>query len=158
LIIGIDSVAKRQELGKFYGADLTIDPSKEDAVSKIMEITVGWGVDGAIEALGAEITFENAIKATKAGGTISNVGYHGVGDCVCIPRLEWGVGMAQKTIKTSLCPGGRLRLTRLLRLLQNKKIDPTRMTTHKFKFDEADRAFEIMDKKLDGVIKPLIKF
>jgi threonine dehydrogenase-like Zn-dependent dehydrogenase len=49
-------------------------------------------------------------------------------------------------------------LTRLLRLLENKKIDPTKMTTHTFKFDEADKAFEIMDKKLDGVIKPLIKF
>jgi len=66
--------------------------------------------------------------------------------------------MAQKTIKTSLCPGGRLRLERLLRLLQNRKIDPTKMTTHTFNFDEADKAFEIMDKKLDGVIKPLIKF
>jgi isopropanol dehydrogenase (NADP+) len=74
------------------------------------------------------------------------------------PRLEWGVGMAQKTIKTSLCPGGRLRLQRLIRLLQSRKIDPTRMTTHTFKFCEADKAFEIMDKKLDGVIKPLIKF
>ena len=88
------------------------------------------GVDSAIEALGAEVTFENAIKSTKPGGTISNVGYHGVGECVCIPRLDWGVGMAEKTIKTSLCPGGRLRLTRLLRLLENKKIDPTKMTTH----------------------------
>jgi threonine dehydrogenase-like Zn-dependent dehydrogenase len=115
-------------------------------------------VDSAIEALGAEITFQNAIKVTKAGGTISNVGYHGKGDIVGIPRLAWGVGMAEKTIKTSLCPGGRLRLTRLLRLLENKKIDPTKMTTHTLKFDDADKAFEIMDKKLDDVIKPLIYF
>jgi len=157
-IIGVDSMPKRQELAIFYGADLTIDPSKVDSVSAILDFTSGLGVDSAVEALGAEITFQNAIKVTRAGGTISNVGYHGSGDCVCIPRLAWGVGMAQKTIKTSLCPGGRLRLERLLRLLSSKKIDPTRMTTHVFKFDDADRAFEIMDKKLDGVIKPLIKF
>jgi threonine dehydrogenase-like Zn-dependent dehydrogenase len=148
----------RLELSKFYEADLTIDTSKVDAVAKILDLTEGVGVDGAIEALGAEITFQNAVKVTKSGGTISNIGYHGTSDFVGIPRLAWGVGMAEKTIKTSLCPGGRLRLTRLLRLLENKKIDPTKMTTHKFKFDEADRAFEIMDKKLDGVIKPLIKF
>ena len=158
MIIGVDSIVKRQELGKFYGADLTIDPSKEDAVTKIMELTAGLGLDSSVEALGAQATFENAIKVTKPGGTISNVGYHGIGECVCIPRLEWGVGMAQKTIKTSLCPGGRLRLQRLLRLLKNRKIDPTRMTTHTFKFEEAEKAFEIMDKKLDGVIKPLIRF
>ena len=149
---------KRQELGKFYGADYVVNPSEEDAVVKIMNLTSEVGVDSAIEALGAEVTFQNAIKVTKAGGTISNVGYHGKGDFVGIPRLAWGVGMAEKTIKTSLCPGGRLRLTRLLRLLETRKIDPTKMTTHAFKFEEADKAYEVMDKKLDGVIKPLIYF
>ncbi len=157
-IIGVDSVPKRQELSRYYGADITVDPQKEDAVAKILGLTGGGGVDSAVEALGAEITFQNAVKVTKAGGTISNVGYHGHGDVVGIPRLAWGVGMAEKTIKTSLCPGGRLRLSRLLRLLENQKIDPTKMTTHTFGFDQADRAFEVMDKKLDGVIKPLIKF
>jgi isopropanol dehydrogenase (NADP+) len=157
-IIGIDSVPKRQELAKFYGADLIINPVKEDAVQKIMELTAGVGVDSSVEALGAEITFQNAVKVTKAGGTISNVGYHGEGEFVGIPRIAWGVGMAEKTIKTALCPGGRLRLTRLLWMLENRKIDPTKMTTHTFRFDEADKAFEIMDKKLDGVIKPLIRF
>ena len=32
------------------------------------------------------------------------------------------------------------------------------MTTHTFSFENAEKAFEIMDKKMDGVIKPLIKF
>jgi isopropanol dehydrogenase (NADP+) len=89
---------------------------------------------------------------------ITKTGYHGESEFVEIPRIAWGVGMAEKTVKTSLCPGGRLRLTRLLWMLENIKIDPTKMTTHTFGFDEADRAFEIMDKKLDGVIKPLIRF
>src|SRR5215469_196238 len=97
-------------------------------------------------------------KVTKAGGTISNVGYHGHGDFVHIPRVEWGVGMAEKTIMTGLCPGGRLRMERLLRVLEMKRVDPTPMTTHTFPFDEMERAFEIMDKKLDGVLKPLIVF
>lgn len=158
LIIGIDSIAKRQELSRFYGADLVLDPTKPDTLTRVIEFSGGRGVDSAIEALGADITFQNAIKVTKPGGTISNVGYHGEGEFVRIPRLDWGVGMAEKTIRTSLCPGGSLRLGRLLRLLENKKIDPTRMTTHRFKFDQADKAFETMDKKLDGVIKPLVTF
>src|SRR5579872_3311230 len=158
LIIGVDSIPKRQELSRFYGADLVVDPTKPDALARIIEASGGRGVDSAVEALGADITFQNAIKVTKPGGTISNVGYHGEGEFVRIPRLDWGVGMAEKTIRTSLCPGGSLRLGRLLRLLENRKIDPTKMTTHTFKFDQADKAFEIMDKKLDGVIKPLVKF
>ena len=95
---------------------------------------------------------------TKPGGTISNVGYHGKGDFVNIPRLDWGVGMAEKAIRTGLCPGGRLRMERLLRILQAKRLDPTSMTTHRFKFAELERAFEMMDRKLDGIIKPLIVF
>ncbi|HEU5380869.1 MAG TPA: hypothetical protein VFV38_36055 [Ktedonobacteraceae bacterium] len=108
--------------------------------------------------MSADSTFQNAVAVTKAGGTISNIGYHGHGDFVHLPRLAWGVGMAEKTITTGLCPGGRLRMERLLRLLEMKRVDPTLLTTHTFSFDQMERAFEVMDRKLDGVLKPLILF
>ncbi|MGH7985225.1 MAG: zinc-binding dehydrogenase, partial [Candidatus Binataceae bacterium] len=158
LVIGIDSVPQRQELGRHYGADIIIDHSHTDPVRKILELTANEGVDSAIEALGGDEVFQNAVKVTRPGGTISNAGYHGKGEFVHIPRLEWGVGMAEKTIRTGLCPGGRLRMERLLRLLESGRIDPTKMTTHKFNFEELPKAFEMMDKKLDGIIKPLIIF
>jgi len=158
LIIGIDNAPKRLELASKFGADATIDFSRQNAVDRVMELTGGAGVDSAIEALGADTTFQNAIRVSKPGGTISNVGYHGEGEFVHIPRLDWGVGMAEKTIRTGLCPGGRLRMERLLRLVKGGRVDPTWLTTHRFRFDEMPRAFEIMDKKLDGIIKPLILF
>jgi threonine dehydrogenase-like Zn-dependent dehydrogenase len=158
LIFAVESIPARKELARFYGADLIVDPTRDDVVQRIVELTGGRGVDSAIEALGADITFQNAIKVTKAGGTISNIGYHGQGEFVHIPRIEWGVGMAEKTIKTGLCPGGRLRLERLLRVIQTGRVDPTRMTTHTFAFSDLEQAFETMDRKLNGVIKPLITF
>jgi isopropanol dehydrogenase (NADP+) len=158
LIIGVESVPKRQELARVYGADAIVDFTAEDPVERILALTDGQGVDAAIEALGAEITFQNCVKATKPGGTISNVGYHGKGEFVRLPRVEWGVGMAEKTITTGLCPGGRLRMERLLRIIEGKRVDPTLMTTHTFAFDDMERAFEVMDQKLDGVLKPLIVF
>lgn len=158
LVIGVESVPKRQELGRHYGADIIVDYTREDPVKRILELTGGKGVDSAIEALGADAVLQNALKVTKPGGTISNVGYHGQGEFVHLPRLEWGLGMAEKTLATGLCPGGRLRMERLLRLIQTGRIDPTRLTSHRFKFDELERAFELMDKKLDGIIKPLILF
>jgi threonine dehydrogenase-like Zn-dependent dehydrogenase len=158
LVIGVDSVLERQELARSYGADVIVDFTKQDAVARIMELTGGQGADCAVEALGTELSFQNAVRVTKPGGTISNAGYHGKGDFVGIPRLAWGVGMAEKTIRTGLCPGGRLRMERLLRILQSRRMDPTRLTTHTFAFDQLERAFQIMDKKLDGVIKPLITF
>jgi threonine dehydrogenase-like Zn-dependent dehydrogenase len=95
---------------------------------------------------------------TKPGGFISNAGYHGQGDYVSIPRVEWGVGMAEKDIMTGLCPGGRLRLIRLLRMLETGRVDPTPMTTHTFPFSELERAFHLMESKEEGIIKPLIDF
>ncbi len=38
-------------------------------------------------------------------------------------------------------------MERLMKILENKRIDPTKLTTHRFKFDDAYRAFEMMDKK-----------
>jgi threonine dehydrogenase-like Zn-dependent dehydrogenase len=158
LVIGVESVPSRQKLAQMYGADEIVDFTKEDVVDRVMELTDGEGVDTAIEALGADITFQTAIKITKPGGTVSNTGYFGEGEFVSIPRVEWGVGMADMTIATGLCPGGRLRMERLLRVLQGGRVDPTQMTTHTFRFDEMERAFEVSDKKLDDVIKPLITF
>jgi threonine dehydrogenase-like Zn-dependent dehydrogenase len=158
LIIGVESVPRRQQLARDYGADEIVDFSTEDAVQRILELTDGQGVDTAIEALGADVTFQTAVKVTKPGGTISNTGYYGEGEFVRIPRVEWGVGMAEKTIATGLCPGGRLRMARLLRVLEAKRLDPTLMTTHTFGFDEMERAFEIADKKLEDVVKVLITF
>jgi threonine dehydrogenase-like Zn-dependent dehydrogenase len=157
-IIGVESVPHRQELARRYGADEIVDFSKEDVVERIMELTGGDGVDTAIEALGADVTFQTCIKVTKPGGTISITGYFGEGEFVHIPRVAWGVGMADKTIATGLCPGGRLRMDRLLRILEGQRVDPTHMTSHRFDFDEMPRAFEVMDRKLEDVVKPLISF
>jgi threonine dehydrogenase-like Zn-dependent dehydrogenase len=158
LIIAVESVPKRQELAKHFGADIVVDFKKVDPVEEILRLTEGQGVDSAIEALGAQKSFEDCIKVTRPGGTISNVGYHGEGDYVMIPRVEWGVGMSDKTIRTGLCPGGKERMKRLFRLIQNGRVDPTPLTTHTFKFDEMEMAFRLMQTKEDGIIKPLIIF
>jgi len=157
-IIGVESVPHRQELARRYGADEIVDFTKEDVVERIMALTDGEGVDTAIEALGADVTFQTCVKVTKPGGTISITGYFGEGEFVHIPRIAWGVGMADKTIATGLCPGGRLRMDRLLRVLEGQRVDPTPMTSHRFDFDEMPRAFEVMDHKLEDVVKPLISF
>lgn len=157
-IIAVETEPNRQELAREYGADDIVDFAEEDSVERIMDLTGDEGVDAAIEALGRTETFEQCVKVTKPGGTISNVGYHGEGEYVNIPREEWGVGMAEKTITTGLCPGGRLRLQRLLRLLETERVDPTLMTTHEFPFEETDEAFHLMETKEDDIIKPLIDF
>jgi threonine dehydrogenase-like Zn-dependent dehydrogenase len=158
LVIAVEAVPKRQELAKHFGADVIVDFKKQDPVRAILDSTDGEGVDSAIEALGSEITFEACIKVTRPGGTISNCGYHGRGEFLRIPRIEWGVGMGDKTIRTGLCPGGKERMNRLLRLLETGRVDPTPLTSHQFKFKDLEKAFHMMETKEDGMIKPLIHF
>ncbi len=158
-IIGIEASDARVELAKEYGADHVVNFREEDVVDRIMTLTADVGVDAAIEAVGSNETLTQAVEATTPGGTISNVGFHGHGSKFThIPREGWGVGMAEKDIVSTLCPGGRLRLNRLLTMLENERVDPTRMTTHKFHFDEITDAFELLYEKSDGVIKPMIDF
>ncbi len=158
LVIGVETNPARGALARKFGADLIVDFKREDPVQAILRATGGKGVDTAIEALGSPQTFAACISATRAGGTISNVGYHGDGDTVPIPRMDWGVGMSDKTIRTALCPGGSERMSRLMRLIQSGRVDPLPMTTHRFKFADIEKAFKMMQTKEDGMIKPLIMF
>jgi len=158
LVIAVEHVPKRKELARTFGADVVVDYTEPNPMERILALTGGAGVDSAIEALGSQETFQAAIKATRPGGTISVVGYFGHGDYVSIPRLDWGVGMSDKTIRTGLCPGGRERMTRLMRLLETKRVDPSPMTTHRFSFQEIEKAVRLMKTKDDGIIKPLILF
>jgi isopropanol dehydrogenase (NADP+) len=158
-IFTVESKPNRVELSRRFGADVVVDPTQGDPVQQILELTSGEGVDSAIEALGVPQTFENCIKVTKAGGTISNVGYHGeAGATLQIPLQAFGLGMSDKTIRTALCPGGRERMTRLLRLIETGRVDPTPMTTHRFPFSEVERAFQLMTTKEDNIVKPLITY
>jgi threonine dehydrogenase-like Zn-dependent dehydrogenase len=158
-IIAVEGIKQRQDLALHFGADVIVDPGTGDSVEQILELTGGKGVDAAIEAYGFPETFEAAIRATKPGGRISNIGYHGENPApLLIPLEPFGMGMSDKSIRTGLCPGGSERLGRLLRLMETGRVDPTPMTTHEFWFAEIEKAFAMMAAKSDGIIKPLIRF
>jgi threonine dehydrogenase-like Zn-dependent dehydrogenase len=159
VIIAVESKPDRKTLAKRVGADVVVDPFQGDAVEQIKQLTNGVGVDSAIEALGSSVTFENCIKVTKPGGVISNIGYHGDGSTLLqIPLIDFGLGMSDKKIRTALCPGGWERLGRLLRLIEHGRLNPTPLTTHRFAFTDAVRAFRMMETKQDNMIKPLLTY
>src|SRR5215471_10825386 len=146
-IIAVESRPERQAMAKKFGAD------------EIMDLTGGEGVDAAVEAFGFPQTFEACLRVTKAGGRVSNIGYHGENPApLQLPLDAFGLGMNDKAVHTGLCPGGSERMGRLFRLLLSGRIDPTPMTTHTFAFDDIHRAFDMMTTKEDGIIKPLITF
>ena len=71
-----DPSATRLEMARRFGADVTLSPEHFDLVEVIKRLTDGRGVDVAIEALGRQETFENALRAIRPGGTLSSLGVY----------------------------------------------------------------------------------
>jgi threonine dehydrogenase-like Zn-dependent dehydrogenase len=157
-VITVDKRANRLALSRFYGADTTIDFTEEDPDEAIMDLTRGVGVDAAIEAIGSQMAFDSCLRVIRPGGVIVNVGIHSDGNAISILARERRTRASAVTIRSILCPGGKERMSRLMRLIANRRVDPTRMTTHVFRFDQVDRAFALMATKEEEVIKPLIRF
>ncbi|GAB6909027.1 NADP-dependent isopropanol dehydrogenase [Desulfosarcina cetonica] len=157
-IITVDKRANRLALSRFYGADTTIDFTEVDPDEAIMDLTRGVGVDAAIEAIGSQMALDACLRVIRPGGVIVNIGIHSDGDAISILVCGRQTRASEVTIRSILCPGGKERMSRLMRLIANRRVDPTRMTTHVFPFNQLDRAFALMSTKEEGVIKPLIRF
>ncbi len=157
LIIGVDTVPQRMEMSKKMGADIVIDYKSEDPLKTVMDITGGRGADVAIEAIGLQESFENCVKSTCVGGTISSLGVyptelHDIG----VPNQDFGFGLADKKIVSTLCPGGKERMRRLMSLVKNERVNLRQLITHRFSLDDIEEAYKLFAAQEDGVIKVAI--
>lgn len=145
------------DAAKFYGATDIVNYKDGDIVDQILNLTDGKGVDATIIAGGPAEIMATAVKITKPGGTVSNINYFGEGENLPIPRAEWGCGMAHKTIRGGLCPGGRVRMEKLIELVKHDRFDPGKMVTHIFKgLDKVEEALLLMKDKPRDLIKPVV--
>ena len=108
-------------------------------------------MDAAIEALGIQATSENALRALKPGGVLSSVGVYS--GHLRIPLDAFGAGLADQTIVTTLCPGGKERMHRLIRLVEAGRINLKPLFTHRFGLDEISSAYDLFASRRDGVLK-----
>jgi threonine dehydrogenase-like Zn-dependent dehydrogenase len=154
LIIGIDANAERLRTARAMGANVTLNTRDEDPVPEIKRLTEGRGVDVAIEALGLQDTFEAALRATRPGGTLSSLGvYSGK---VVAPYEAFYAGLGDQKIVTTLCPGGKERMRRLMASIQNHRVDLRPLVTHQFALDDIAEAFDLFSHQRDGVLKVAI--
>ena len=102
-------------MSRQMGADVVLDPSQCDVVAEVKRLTNG-GADVAIEALGLQETFENALRCLRPGGTLSSLGLlrEAAG-----PYDAFAAGIGDYKIVTTLCPGGKERMRRLMWMVQS---------------------------------------
>jgi threonine dehydrogenase-like Zn-dependent dehydrogenase len=150
-IIAVESVPARREIALRLGAHHVVDFRQVDPVEEILRLTDGRGVDVAIEALGAQATFEGALRVLRPGGTLSSLGVYS-GD-LTIPLGPFGAGLADVKIVTTLCPGGKERMRRLMAVVASGSVDLRSLVTHRFPLDKIEEAYELFGHQRDGVLK-----
>jgi threonine dehydrogenase-like Zn-dependent dehydrogenase len=141
-------------MAKRMGADIVVDFKKENPVDAIMRLTDGRGVDVAIEALGTQLTFENALRVIRPGGVLSSLGVYS--SDLKIPLDAFAAGLGNKSIRTTLCPGGKERMRRMLNVISSGRVDLGGLVTHRFKLEQIEEAYDLFANQRDGVLKVAI--
>src|SRR5262249_29219668 len=99
-----------------------------------------------IEALGTQPTFESALRVIRAGGTLSSLGvYSGK---LSLPLEPFAAGLGDHKIVTTLCPGGKERMRRLMELVRHGRLDLRPLLT-----DRIVEAYKLFGERREGVIK-----
>ena len=151
MVIGVDRIESRLHLATQMGADEVIDFTEEDPVAAIKRLTDGRGVDVAIEALGTQETFQACLDATRPGGIVSSLGVYG--GHLSVPLESYVYGIGDKQILSTLCPGGKERMRKLMEMVRHGRLDLTPLITHRFSLDEVEEAYDLFGNQRDDVVK-----
>lgn len=150
-IIGVETLPERTAIARSMGADHVIDFATTDPVEEILRLTNGRGVDVSIEALGRQETFEAALRVLRPGGTLSSLGVYS--QDLHIPLDAFAAGLGDHRIITTLCPGGKERMRRLMEVVAAGRVNTEALVTHRFSLDEVVQAYDLFANQRDGVLK-----
>jgi alcohol dehydrogenase len=154
LIIGVDGDDNRLAMSKRMGADVALDFRAQDVVAEVRRLTSG-GADVAIEALGTQQTFEQSLRCLRPGGTLSSLGVY-AGD-LQVPGDAYAAGLGDIAIVSTLCPGGKERMRRLMEIVRAGRVDLAPLLTHSFSLDQIGEAYDLFGSRRDGVLKVAIR-
>src|SRR5919107_5080198 len=134
-------------MARRMGADVVLDYREVDVVADVLKLT-GGGADVAIEALGTQETFEGCLRSLRPGGTLSSLGvYSGK---LQMPYDAFAAGLGDHRIVTTLCPGGKERMRRLMETVRRGRVDLTPLLTHTYTLDRIGEAYELFGERKDG--------
>lgn len=150
-IVAIDLADSRLKAAEQFGADVTVNNSRQDPAEVIRSLTDGLGADVTIEAVGVAATFELAVQLVRPGGRIANIGVHG-GPATLHLEDQWTRDI---TITTGLVDA--YSTPTLLRLLASRHIEAGRFITHHFALDEFDKAYDVFGRAAEtGALKVVL--
>ncbi len=150
-VIAIDLADSRLEAAKQFGADVTVNSTREDPLEVVRSLTDGLGADVAIEAVGTPEAFELTVALARPAGHIANIGVHGKPATLHLEEL-W---IKDVTITTGLVD--TFSTPTFLKLLAGHQLDATRFGTHHFHLDQFMEAYDVFSHASDtGALKVVL--
>jgi alcohol dehydrogenase len=150
-IVAIDIADRRLEAAKLFGADVTVNSRVSDPLRAVQELSDGLGADVIIEAVGRPETFELAVRLTRPGARVANIGVHGKPASLHLED-QWirDITISTGQVDTFSTPS-------LLRLMTSGQLDVGGFVTHRFGFDDFDEAYDVFARASDtGALKVVL--
>ncbi|HEB30036.1 MAG TPA: hypothetical protein ENI15_04080 [Spirochaetes bacterium] len=141
----------RLDLGKNIGADVTVNVNEKDLIEEIMKETNGEGADYVFEAAGVQSSMENMVKiaASKAKVCIYGIPVEPVNN------IDFGEYLF-KDITIVTAAGAQNTFPQAIKIVSSDVVDLRKVISHTFSLEDIERAFEVVDRRLDGVAKATI--
>jgi len=143
-ILVVDIKDERLQLAATLGADVVINPSKEDPVGRLKELTHGKGADVVIEAVGSPMTVKHAVQMVSKGGRVVIFGVAPVESRVDISPFDAYFREIEIVGSYAIT---REAFLRSIAMLRSGRIKVEPLITERFKLSELAKAFALMEKK-----------
>ena len=155
-VLAVDRSALRRELAREMGADISIDPDVTDPVRKALQLTRQNGMDAAIVCADDPALLAWGVNATGPGGAISCTGTFRslAAGMATLPASALG----ERVFHSASLTGGNERIRRMLRLIENARVNPRRLTTHCFTFENVEQAMALMMQASEDVVHLIVTF
>ncbi len=176
-VIAIDTVPERLEMARAAGAE-TLDFREVDVYDAIQQRTHGRGADACIDCVGTEPltssgadavvdrikvatylgtdrphVLREAIQCCRNFGTVSVVGVYGG----YLDKIPFGSAINRGlTFRMAQTPV-QAYMPKLLKLIEDGKIDPTFVITHKAKLEDGPELYSVFNEKQDNCIKVILQ-
>ncbi len=150
-VFAIDQSPYRLAEAERLGA-IPIDASEVDPVEAVLDQTGGAGCPHVIEAAGPQATVRIAFGVLAHGGALSQVGATADPEMTVNLMAAFGKDLTYRVGLVS----PQYAWPELVPLLQEGKLHPERVFTHRLPMSDGPRGYEIFDNREDGVIKVLL--
>jgi L-iditol 2-dehydrogenase len=151
-IVLSDIVEDRLTIARALGADVTINPTKENMLEVVKSLTLGKGVEYGFECSGAPGVLNELLYACRRGGRICLGAFSGSDEIVDIKHV-----VSNNLYLFGIRGEGRSAVKRAASLVVAGKIDPSIIHTHTFNLVDLPKALDLAKNKTDGAIKVIIK-